>query len=578
MKKLIAITFVTITLILIAPWLYGQKTNQTDNSKTIEEFRSMILDKMQNGHLVGVGAALIIGDSVVWKEGFGYADKENKIPFTAQTVMNIGSITKPFTAMGVMQLHEKNLLNIDNPLVKYLPEFKIKTRGKDIHSVTVRSVIQHTSGIPNEILLNTWAENENYTNTVEYLKNEYLGYPVNMVYHYSNVGYCLLGHTILKVSKQEYPDYIRDHILKPVGMNNSGFMDYCTLKNLSKSYDSTGTSVVLKKSRNIPAGGLYSTIDDMAKFAREIIAIYNGKRGGFLKPETLKTFEKQNNDNIENFNNCLAWTVFKNDSCLLIQHGGSNHLANSVISIDLKRRSAIIFFVNTLGGRDLIDEAFCTFLETSGAISADYVHRFPYENSISNRISADSLKLHAGLYIYSDASNIVKFENDKLILNSVYGDFQLKPQTTDVFVPGIIKPDTIKWLAKPRFIFSEVMGYKLLFWQDANYKRQLLGHLVIPIEINGIWRNRLGKYTMDKSTLGGWDKFSEAELLIGDNNLLLLKIFYASGEYLYNLRIENDNELITCGFGEIGGETISFSKENQKDILKFDGLTMRKGD
>lgn len=576
MNKLAALALLTICLISGSSLVNAQNNNQLTNARVIEELKTIIKNKMQKGHYVGVGAALILGDSVVWKEGFGYADKENKVPFTPQTVMNIGSITKTFTAMGVMQLQEKNLLNIDNPLVKYLPEFKIKTREKDINAITVRSVIQHTSGIPNEINLNAWADNENYTNTVDYLKNEYLAYPVNMVYHYSNVGYCLLGHTILKVSKQEYPDYIRDHILKPIGMNNSGFIGYCTLKNASKYYDSTGSSVTLKKFRNIPAGGLYSTIDDMVKFARIMIAIYNGNSGGFLQPETLKTFEDPNNDNIENFNNCLEWNVFKNDSCLLISHSGSNHLANAVISIDLKKKNAIIFFVNTLGGLDLTDEAFYTFLETSGLTSADYIHSYPFENITTNDIPVDLLKSHTGQYIYSGSSNVVKFENDKLILNSVYGDFQLKPQTIDVFVPGVIKPDSIKWLTKPRFIFTEVMGYNLLFWQDANKKRQLLGHLVMPVEINEKWRSRLGKYTMDKSILGGWDNYSEVDLSIAENNLLQLKINYSSGEFLYYLRIENDNELVFCGFGEPGGETISFSKDGQNDILKLFGLTMKK--
>jgi CubicO group peptidase (beta-lactamase class C family) len=576
MNKLIAMTFVTITLMTLTPLVYAQKNNQSSNTETIAEFKALIRDKMQKGHYVGVGAALILNDSVVWKEGFGYADKDNKIPFTTQTAMNIGSITKPFTAMGIMQLHEKKLMNVDKPLVEYLPQFSIKTRGADIKDITVKSVIQHTSGIPNEINKNAWANKENYTNTVDHLKNEYLSYPVNLVYHYSNAGYCLLGHTILKVSGQEYPDYIRDHILKPIGMSNSGFMDYCTLKNVSKTYDSTGTNVQLKKFRNIPAGGLYSTIDDMAKLAREIIAIYNGKKGGFLKPETVRMFEEQNNDNIENINTGLGWAEFKNDSCLIIHHGGSNHLANSVIAIDLKKKSAIVFFVNTLGGMDLVGEAFDKFSTIAGIKSADYIHASPYKNHITDNISADLLKSHTGLYVNTSENHIVKFENDKLILNSVYGNFQLKPQTNDEFMPGRINPDSIKWLPKPRFIFDEVKGYKLLFWQDANYKRQLLGHLIIPAEIDQLWRNRLGKYKIGENELGGWDQYKEVELSVADNKLLQLKIFYRSGEYSYYLYIQNDNELIFCGFGEPGGETLRFGKENKDDLMILFGLTMKK--
>ena len=577
MNKPITVILLTIALIPAAPPVFAQDISRQANSEIVKEFKTLISDQMQSKHLVGVGAALIIGDSVVWKEGFGYADKDKNIPFTTQTVMNIGSITKPFTAMGIMQLDEKNLLDADKPLVDYLPQFRIRTRGTDIRDITVKSVIQHTSGIPNEISQNAWAKNENYTHTVDYLKDEYQAYPVNLCYHYSNVGYCLLGHTILKVSGQEYPDYIRDHILKPIGMNNSGFRDYSTLKNVCKTYDSTGIDVDLGKFRNIPAGGLYSSVDDMVKFAQEMIAVYHGKKGGILKPETLKAFEIQNNDNIENFNNCFAWTVFRNDSSLVIMHGGSNHLANSMITIDLKRRCAIVFFVNTLGGQDLGNEAFGIFGNMSGITSADYVHPWAYKNHQNDTISADLLKRYAGSYFYSGAGNVVKFENDSMILNSVYGDFLLKAQTSEEFLPGIMyRRDSIKWLAKPRFIFNEIMGYQLLFWQDAKYKRQLLGHLEIQKEITETWKSRLGTYKLEGEELIGWDKYTEVELSIAENNFLQLKIFYTSGEYSYFMHVENNSELIFCGFGEPGGETIRFKKQGQDDLMIMRGSTFRK--
>lgn len=577
MKKQKVFPILTIILMSTMSLVRAQKSNPSINSKLIEEYKMLIREKMQTKHLVGVGAALILGDSV-WKEGFGYADKENKIPFTTQTALCIGSITKTFTGMGIMQLQEKKLLDIDKPLVKYLPEFRIKTRGRDIKEITVKSILQHTSGIPNDIFLNAWDENEKYTKVVDYLKDEYLCYPVNMVYHYSNVGYCLLGHTILKVSKQEYPDYIRDHILKPIGMNNSGFVGYCALKNVSKTYDSTGVYVPIKYGRNIPAGGLLSTIDDMVKFAQEIIAIYNKKKGGFIKTETLKLFDEINNDNIQNINTCFGWDLFKNDSCIIISHGGSHHVAIATIAIDLKKKTAAILFVNTLGGMNLIGETSDKFNSISKINGADWIHPYPYKNYITNNISIDSIKGHAGIYIDTRDSQVVKFENDKLILNSFYGNFDLKPQTNNEFLPGIIiKPDSIKWLTKSRFIFNEVKGYKILFWQDAKYKRQPLAYLVIPKEITKTWRNRLGKYKLQGNGIESADKFTEADLSVTVNNLLQLKVFYTSGEYRYNLQIVNENELIFCGFDATqGGETICFSKDGQNDIMKLYGLNMKK--
>jgi len=557
--------------------VYGQKNAQT-NDQLISSYKSLIMEQMQTRHLVGVGAALILGDSVVWKEGFGYADKENKIPFTTNTALCIGSITKPFTGMGIMQLHEKKILDIDKPLIEYLPEFRIKTREFNINDITVKSVIQHTSGIPNDIFLNAWDENEKYTDVVDYLKNESLCFPVNVSFHYSNIGYSLLGHTILKVSHQDYPKYIQDKILKPTGMKNSGFAGHCKLKNVSKTYDSTGTYFPLKYGRNIPAGGLLSTIDDLVKFAQEIIAIYNGKKGGFLKPETLKMFDETNYDNIQSLNQCLGWEVFKNDSTLVISHGGSHHVAVAMVIIDLKKKNAAVFLVNTLGGMSFIQEANQNIWEHIGITGADIIHPYPYKNNSANEISVNLLKLHTGIYIDGGAQRIVRLEKDNLILNAEFGDYALQPATKDEFIPGIIhKPDSVQWFKKPRFIFNEAYGFKMLFWQDGNYKRQLLGNLEIPQEITEKWKSRLGKYKLEGQEIESADKFSEAELLIGDNDFLKLKISYTSGEYSYYLHIINENEVIFCGFDLTqGGETICFSKVNEIDVMKLFGLTMKK--
>lgn len=570
-----------IFLVLLAVFtivtISGQEKKKYSAKEIIEEYKAYILENMQKKHFVGIGAAIICRDSLIWKEGFGYADKENNIPFTTGTALCIGSITKPFTALGIAKLKEEKLIDINNPLIEYLPEFNIKTRGADIKKITVKSVIQHTSGIPNDIFLNTWNENENYTSIAGYLKDEYISYPVNMIFHYSNIGYALLGHIIKNISKVDYPQYIQDKILKPAGMKNSGFLNYCSLKNISRTYDSTGVYIPLKIGRNLPSGGLHSTIDDLVIFAKEIIAVYKGKKGSFLKPETLKIFEEVNNDNVQCMNNALGWQILKNDSSLIIMHGGSHLTANAMITIDLKKEIAAVIFVNTLGGMDFASEAAGKIWELTGIKSSDMVHPYNYNDSSAISNQEKPLEQYAGIYVDTDIQRVIKYENNKLILYAEFGNCELKPAGKDEFIPGFIySPDSIKWQNQARFVIPVINGYQLLFWQDASHKRQLLGHLVTPKEIGSVWKDRLGKYKLKENKFEGWENFSEVELSVADNNLLQLKILYRSGEYLYYLCIEKENELIRCGFGEAGGETISFGKDNQNDTMKLFGLIMIK--
>ena len=173
-------TIFTLLLILYLIFLTITINAQNNNnySELIKECEDFIIQKMESDNIVGVSAAIIIDGSVIWSNGFGYADKENKVPMTVNTVVNIGSITKTFTALALMQLQEKGLLNINQPLNKYLPQFNPKTRGENLKQLTIKSVITHCSGIQTDILNNSDLATGKYTDVLGYVNETYLLYPL----------------------------------------------------------------------------------------------------------------------------------------------------------------------------------------------------------------------------------------------------------------------------------------------------------------------------------------------------------------------------------------------------------------
>jgi len=347
MRTLLIIIACTLTFNLNA-----QNTQSNKAEELIGEYKKFIENKMAEDKLVGISAGIIYYDSIVWKQGFGFADMENEIPMTSATNLCIGSITKSFTALGIMQLHEKHLLDIKNPLVEYLPEFSIQSRGADIRNIDLKSVLIHSSGLPKEFLLNADSETEKYTDLVKYLKDEYLGYPPNFEFHYSNIGYNLLAHVIYNISKQDYPNYIKNKILAPSGMINSGFYNYQSLSKMSRTYTTEGDYYpLMEKSRNIAAGGMYSNVDDLILFAKELIAIYHGKQSGIIKPETLKEIFSVQNDEIriEDYKTGFGWFIYENDSNFAVQNTGSTHLSNAGLWILPEQKMAAIFLINTVG-------------------------------------------------------------------------------------------------------------------------------------------------------------------------------------------------------------------------------------
>lgn len=583
MKQLLHYLLV-FTFLFIGAAVHGQDKPAASPAETIEQYKALIKETMEKTKLVGVGAALILGDSLVWKEGFGYADKKQEIPYTTRTTQPIGSVTKPITALGIMQLHEKGLLDIDHPLLDYLPQFSVKTRGADLREITVRSVISHTSGLPNDIYLNATLETEKYTQVASYLKDEVLAFPPGTIYHYSNVGYCLLGHTILSVSKQDYPDYMQKNIFQPIGMTHSGFIGYDRLKNISQSYDGDGTPIKPTKIRTMPAGALYSNIDDMVKLAQEIIAIYHGKTGGFITPRTLREILREQKDSalIVDRKEGLGWSLFQNDSGLAVLHYGSDNLSYAGLIIAPEKRMAAVMLSNSAGGEAILDALSAKFLASCGFSDNDHeIHHIdsPPKTDIIE-LSTEQLKKHAGAYPHTRTLIEVSLEGKELVLKAEFGTFRLRPVSADEFIPcKVASPEKCEMMTNRRFLFKDIKGYHVLFWEDAARSRKPLAYKLGPQIIGETWKNRLGKYEIVGYQPGGKETFSRAEISLSDRQVLQLKIFYTSGEYVYYLRIENENDLVVCGFDDVtGGDSLQFSRDKEIERLRIYGLTMRKID
>lgn len=138
-----------------------------------------------------VSVALVDGGKTVWAQGFGYADKKRKIPATPDTVFRVASVSKLFTATLAMQLAEQGKLHIDRPVQTYIPEFSIINRFAGSAPITPRNLMSHHSGLPDNKLSGT--QPEPLSAVVPYLKTQYLLYPPDSGFRYSNLGYNLLG-------------------------------------------------------------------------------------------------------------------------------------------------------------------------------------------------------------------------------------------------------------------------------------------------------------------------------------------------------------------------------------------------
>lgn len=199
---------------------------------SVAELETYLNDLTAFGVPPGLSLVVVKDGEMVYSQGFGLADGPNNIPATPDTIYHWWSMTKIPTAVAIMQLHERGLLDIDDPVSDYLDFFDVQYPSADSQTVTIRHLLNHSSGIPNTGLeVVNWIHLEgqpavNQTALIEEKFPDYatLAFEPGSQAVYTNVGYMVLGAVIEAVSGQTYEDYVRENILQPLEMAQSDFV------------------------------------------------------------------------------------------------------------------------------------------------------------------------------------------------------------------------------------------------------------------------------------------------------------------------------------------------------------------
>lgn len=201
---------------------------EVSNISGLEEYLQRLT---KAGDPPSLSLAVVKDNKLVYSGAFGMADEVNEIAATPDTVYHWWSMTKMATAATILQLHEEGLLDIDDPVIEYLPFFEVEYPSSDSPPITIRHLLAHTSGLPDTIpAMIGWVhyEDENYNQTKllkEQLPNyRELKFSPGTDSAYSNLGYMVLGVIIEEVTRKHYEIYIEEELLKPLGMTQTSFI------------------------------------------------------------------------------------------------------------------------------------------------------------------------------------------------------------------------------------------------------------------------------------------------------------------------------------------------------------------
>ncbi len=200
-------------------------TPQDNYKRTRDAITSLVQEEMKRHNIQGMSIALVDDQRIVWAEGFGYADRDKRIAAMPETIYPAGSIAKLFTITAALQLADQKRIDLDQPLQTYLPEFSMKTRFVDSGPITLRTMMTHHSGLPSDRLREMISRNPtSLAETERELQDEWVAYPPNFIFSYSNVALRLLGLVIEQAGHKEFNSHLKETLFLPLNMVNTSFV------------------------------------------------------------------------------------------------------------------------------------------------------------------------------------------------------------------------------------------------------------------------------------------------------------------------------------------------------------------
>lgn len=310
---------------------------------------SLVADFQKENPSVGLSVSVRKSGKPLHEKGYGWQDKESKIPASNQTIYRLGSISKSVTAVATMQLVESGKLDLKTSISTYIPEWK-STKPK----ITLEQLLSHTSGVRHYMAGRRDNTTNHYTTTSEALNlfiNDNLHFPPGEDYKYSTHAYTLVARAIETASNQSFAEYLNTSIFKKLGKSTLSLEDLSkpVPKNRASLYNvfgSTGAVIKAKtpedNSWKYGGGGMESSAPDLAKFGEAVL------NGTLLKAETLNRMWTAPKFS-KNQSYALGWAM---PSKQTFGHGGAQQGCRTMLIIHPKTKTVVVAMSN-LGGPGL---------------------------------------------------------------------------------------------------------------------------------------------------------------------------------------------------------------------------------
>jgi len=546
-----------LCLILLSPiYAFGEMNVQISDT-AVTKIDSVVKSLMKSKHIAGSSIAIVDHGQIPYEKGYGFSDRRKNIKASAHTNYCIGSTTKTFTAMAIMKLRDEGKIDLEKPASYYIPELKIKSLVETGEVLKIKNVLSHTSGLTDGTMNYDMCNEEHYfTSVIEDLNQEVLVHKTNWKFSYSNIGFCLLGCIIERVSGMKYETYIRTNFLDKMDMTHSGFYNHPEDTLFSKGYDKDTVETTEPILRDMPAGRLFCSVEDMAKFMIMILnnGIYNGQQ--IISKQALMDMETcHTNDLMLKGGSKYGYAMFmdntpyKEDSLFgqFVGHPGDTWVYHCSCFMFPKIGVGIVVLTNTKDGSSFCNSSFTKlFAQYQKSVKGIHLHPIPpVKANATSQVNNDiQIKEIEGSYASGeDISLKMKRINDKKIV--MMQDQQriiLKKQSDGNWSVTVklllVVPIHVK---EAELGFEKVNGdIYLKQISTKNGNSRFIAVKDNPTTVSETWKNASGKYKVINACDGNIQGVPE-ELKIDGNKIHLKVRFDKKTVETYSFNALSDN-------------------------------------
>jgi len=481
-----------------------------------------------------------------------------------------------------MQLAEQGKMNIDSPLQQYLPEFSIKSRVGPIAGITPRNIMTHHSGLPcNWVLGMSERRPAPFTEVVTAVKDEYMAFPPEYVFAYSNLGVTLLGAGIGQVSGEGYASYMDKHLLHPLGMTHSEFAPRIP----NKSYDK-GKEVEAIPLRDLPSGGLNSSASDIAHFMQMIFAEgeYDGKQ--IVKPESLREMFKVQNQNVAmdfDFKMGLGWMLSGVDvphAGTVASHGGTTLNFHTLMVVLPEHKLGVVVLSNSTTAQSIVGKIATETLKLALEAKSGITQPAKVFKEVKEvPLTKEDILAYDGYFDTLIGLVKVSGNSGDLVAEIMGQKLELIPREEKQFgarfkLFGFI-PLKIGALEELSLSLHKIDGHDVLALK-SNDQSMLIGEKLEPVAIPPHLLDFVGEYEIINKHDGPLPE--SVRVLYADGLLIGAFTFIEKPGFVFRvaLRPVADDEVVMAGLGPGKGETLHLKRFGEELHISFSGFELRK--